>query len=166
MAEPATPEDVVALLMARGLTVATGESITAGLLAGSLATVPGCSAVLRGGIVAYQADLKVALLGVDPAIIAHGVVTEPVARAMAVGAAHALGADVGVATTGVAGPDPHDGEPVGSVWIAVASGADAAAEHLALSGTRAEIRGAVVAACWSLTMRFVGGAGQDAITGE
>ena len=159
MPSAVTAADVVALLVRRGLTVATGESITAGLVSGSLADVPGCSAVLRGGVVAYQADVKTALLGVAPEVVARGIVSEAVATAMAIGSARALGADIGIGTTGVAGPDAHDGEPVGSVWIAVASASGGVAEHLDLAGARADIRHAVVLACWSLVARFLGDEG-------
>jgi nicotinamide-nucleotide amidase len=162
----ASATDVVSLLASRGLTVATGESITAGLVSGRLADVPGCSAVLRGGIVAYQADVKTALLSVDAEVVARGIVSEAVATAMAIGACRALGADIGIGTTGVAGPDPHDGEPVGSVWIAVASDSGGMAEHLALQGTRAEIRHDAVQACWSLVVRFLGDAGVGVPRGE
>ena len=111
---------MVATLLERGLTVATGESLTAGLVAATLAEVPGCSAVLRGGVVAYQADVKRQLLDVSDEELGAGPGQPSRWReAMARGAARRLGADVGIGTTGVAGPDPHDGEPVGSVWIAV-----------------------------------------------
>lgn len=133
-----------------GLTIATGESLTAGLVAATLAEVPGCSAVLRGGVVAYHPDLKASLLGVPAADLERGIVSETVARAMARGAAARLGADVGVGTTGVAGPDPHDGEPVGSVWIAVTAPWGDRAGHLRLAGDRDAIRRDTVRACLSM----------------
>jgi nicotinamide-nucleotide amidase len=145
-----SPADVVALLLGGGLTVATGESITAGLVAGTLADVPGCSDVLRGGVVAYHADIKAGLLGVPDDVLAAGIVSEAVAVAMARGAAHVLRADVGVGTTGVAGPQPHDGQPVGTVWIAVDAPGRTGARLLDLAGDRAEIRRQTVAACWQL----------------
>lgn len=145
-----TPADVIDTLRRRGWTLATGESLTAGRVAATLADVPGCSDVLRGGVVAYQPDVKVGLLGVPADIAARGVVTAGVAEAMARGAQVALRADVGVATTGVAGPDPHAGEPVGSVWIAVATPEQVASRHLSLSGGREHIRAATVDACWNL----------------
>ncbi len=117
-----------------------------------MADVPGCSSVLRGGVVAYQADIKQSLLGVPAEAIARGVVSSDVAIAMAVGAAERLGADVGIGTTGVAGPDPHDGEPVGSVWIAVAAPDGTAARHLSIDGDRSSIRRQTVAACWDLVL--------------
>lgn len=142
-----TPDDVVAGLRARGWTIATGESLTAGRVAATLADVAGCSDVLRGGVVAYQADVKIGLLGVPPGMAAAGVVSREVAEAMARGAAAALRADVGVATTGVAGPDPHGGEPVGSVWIAVRTPDGVSSRHLELPGDREAIRSQTVAAC-------------------
>lgn len=146
---------VVNRLAARGLTVATGESVTAGLVAATLAEVPGCSTVLRGGIVAYQADVKADLLGVPPEALAEGLVSAAVALAMARGAAAATDAQVGIGTTGVAGPDPHDGEPVGSVWIAVVAPGVEQARHLGLAGDRADIRCQTVAACWDLVLQVV-----------
>lgn len=137
---------------AAGLTIATGESLTAGLVAATLAEVPGCSSVLRGGIVAYQGDVKADVLGVPAPALAGGLVSREVAEAMAVGAARVLGADIGVGTTGVAGPDPHDGEPPGSVWVAVAGPRGVVARHLALEGGRDAIRRATVASCWALVL--------------
>lgn len=127
-------------LLRQGRTIATGESLTAGLVAATIATVPGCSAVLRGGIVAYHADVKADLLRVPGSALAAGVVSEPVAVAMARGAAQALAADVGVGTTGVAGPEAHDGQPAGAVWIGVWSSDGHAARLLTLDGDRDAIR--------------------------
>ena len=145
---------VVAGLIEQGLTVATGESLTAGLVAATIADIPGSSAVLRGGIVAYDRDVKSELLGVPLAILDAGLVSAAVAEAMAQGAALALGARIGIGTTGVAGPEPHGGEPVGSVWVAVtAGGADAdrvIVRHLDLSGDRAAIRRQTVTACLAM----------------
>jgi nicotinamide-nucleotide amidase len=147
-----TADDVVALLVARGLTIATGESLTAGLVAATLADVPGCSAVLRGGVVAYQVDAKADLLWVPAEALAAGTVSEAVARAMAVGAARTLHADVGIGTTGVAGPDRPDAEPVGSVWIAVATPTGMRTRHLNLDGDRAAIRRRTVVECFALVI--------------
>lgn len=146
------PTGVVQRLLDRGLTVATGESLTAGLVAATLAEVPGCSAVLRGGVVAYQGDVKRSLLDVPEDSLRAGLVSRPVVEAMAAGAARRLRADVGIGTTGVAGPDPHDGEPVGSVWIAVVTPEGLAARHLLLAGDRAAIRRQTVEACWDLVL--------------
>jgi nicotinamide-nucleotide amidase len=152
---PSRAAVVVTRLHERGLTIATGESVTAGLVSATLAEVPGCSAVLRGGVVAYQADVKESLLGVPRAAIEGGLVSRSVAEAMAAGAARRLGADIGIGTTGVAGPDPHDGEPVGSVWIAVATDAGARARHLSVDGDRAQIRRQTVEACWDLVLELL-----------
>ncbi len=150
------PADLVAALITRGWTLATGESLTAGLVTAGLADVPGCSAVLRGGVVAYQPDIKAEVLGVPADALAAGVVSEPVARALAEGAARVLGAEVGIGTTGVAGPQPHDGSPVGSVWIAVTTPEGTRTEHLSLHGDRAAIRCQTVEACWDLLGRVLG----------
>lgn len=148
----ADPGAVVAALRRRGLTIATGESLTAGLVAATLADVPGCSDVLRGGVVAYQVDLKTRLLSVTADDLAHGVVSAPVAAAMALGAAQRLSADVGVGTTGVAGPEPHDGAAVGTAWIAVSVAGRVTTRQLAIDGDRAAVRHGCVAACWPLLL--------------
>lgn len=110
---------LVAALSGRGLTAATAESLTAGLVSARIADVPGASAVLRGGVVAYVTDLKASVLGVDAALLAAvGPIHPEVALQMARGVAALTGADVGVATTGVAGPGPADGHPAGTVVVA------------------------------------------------
>jgi PncC family amidohydrolase len=108
--------------IARSLTVATAESCTGGLVAHLLTEVPGSSAYVRGGIVAYADDVKEALLGVPATLIsAHGAVSAQVAVAMADGVRERLGADLGVGVTGVAGPGGgSDAKPVGLVYVAVA----------------------------------------------
>jgi nicotinamide-nucleotide amidase len=111
---------VVSLALAADAQLAVAESLTAGLVAGTLGSVAGVSAVLRGGVVAYATDLKTALLGVDEGLLARGgAVQAEVAAAMAEGVAARLGAAYGVATTGVAGPDPQDGQPPGTVFVGV-----------------------------------------------
>ena len=131
---------VIAATLA-GRTIATAESLTAGLVAATLAAVPGASSVLRGGIVAYATDLKTALLGVPEGLLARGGAVQPaVAEAMAVGARARTGADYALACTGVAGPDPQDGHPVGEVHVAVASEGAVRTHSLALAGSRDDIR--------------------------
>jgi nicotinamide-nucleotide amidase len=143
--------EVIGLLAARHGTLAVAESLTGGLLAAALTSIPGASAVFRGGVVAYATDLKAALLDVPSGLLErHGAVHPCVAEAMAEGARRRLGASAGAATTGVAGPDPQDGQPVGTVYIAVSSAAGTAARRLALSGDRQRIREATVEA--SLTL--------------
>lgn len=109
------------LLQERGLTVATAESCTTGRIAATLGQVAGASSYLRGGIVAYATELKTQLLGVPAELIlAHHVVSEAVASAMARGAMERLGANIGIASTGLAGPGgAEEGHPVGMVCLAV-----------------------------------------------
>lgn len=134
-------EKAVALARERGLTIATGESLTAGLVAAALAEVPGASAVLRGGVVSYHREVKESLLGVDSALLDRvGAVDPAVALQMALGARAACGADVGVATTGVAGPEPHEGKDVGTVMVAVTSAERRIVHEFRFEGTRAQIR--------------------------
>lgn len=153
MTGPPGPDDAAAdairLLVARGLTVGTAESLTGGLVAAALTTVAGASAAFRGAIVAYAADLKASLLTVPESLIDRvGTVHADVATAMAAGARDRLAVDVGVATTGVAGPDPADGQPVGMVHIAVSARLPAGVRllhrELHLAGTRSQIREATV----------------------
>jgi nicotinamide-nucleotide amidase len=135
----------IELLIARDETVATAESLTGGLVAAALTSVPGSSAAVRGGVVAYATELKAALLGVPADLLErHGAVHGAVAAAMAEGARERLGASTGVATTGVAGPDPAEGKPVGTVFVAVAGPGGLASRQLALTGDREEIRAATV----------------------
>jgi nicotinamide-nucleotide amidase len=139
--------EIIAMLVARGQTLAVAESLTGGLLAAALTSVPGASAAFRGGVVSYATDLKATLLGVPSDLLdRHGAVHPAVAAAMAEGARSRLAATVGAATTGVAGPDPADGQPVGTVHVAVSPGAGVAPQvrSLALSGDREQIRAATV----------------------
>lgn len=133
-------EVIYSLLRARGWSVGTAESATGGMIAARLTSIPGCSDTFRGSVVAYQEDIKVGLLGVDPATIAeHGVVSEPVALEMVEGAAQALGVDVAVAVTGSAGPDPQD-KPVGTMVVAVRTPHGTVARTLRLPGDRERVR--------------------------
>jgi nicotinamide-nucleotide amidase len=141
----ALSQEVIDLLRARGDTIAVAESLTGGMLAAALTAIPGASAAFRGGVVPYATGLKAVLLGVPAALLdAHGAVHPDVARAMADGVAQRLGATVGAATTGVAGPDPQDGQPVGTVYIGVSAGGETTVRSLALSGGRQQIREATV----------------------
>ncbi|MGN6501308.1 MAG: CinA family protein [Pseudolysinimonas sp.] len=133
--------DVVETLRRHGLTIAVAESLTGGLLIAELVSVPGASAVVRGGVVAYATDLKATLLGVDDALLAaSGPIHPDVARGMADGVRTRLGAAIGISTTGVAGPDAQDGHPPGEVWLGFAIGGEVTAVGLDLGGDRAAIR--------------------------
>jgi nicotinamide-nucleotide amidase len=144
-----TATDVVRLLTVKGETLAVAESLTGGLVAADLTSVPGASKVFRGSVTAYATDLKRDLLGVDAALLtSRGAVDPQVAAEMAAGVRKALGTDWGVATTGVAGPEPQDGQAVGTVFVAVdgparadsGSAGGGKVEALRLNGDRAEIR--------------------------
>lgn len=134
--------EAVAAAVGRGVTVATAESLTAGMVAAVLADTPGASAMLQGGVVSYNNTVKRDILGVPQELLdAVGSVDEAVAAAMAEGARRVCGADFAVSTTGVAGPDVHDGKAVGTVFVGVASAKGVQAFPYSFEGTRAEIRG-------------------------
>jgi nicotinamide-nucleotide amidase len=138
---------IISLLKKRGETLATAESLTGGLVAATIVDVPGASAVFRGGLVAYATELKAALVGVPNDLLkARGPVDPDVARALARGARERCGADWGLATTGVAGPDPQDGHPVGRVYVAVSGPGVDEVRELTLTGDRPAIRAGSVAA--------------------
>jgi nicotinamide-nucleotide amidase len=141
----ADPTPAVRLLVSRGETVAVAESLTGGLLAATIVQVPGVSAVFRGGLVVYATDLKASLAGVDERLLAtRGAVDPDVAVALAEGARRVCRADWGVSTTGVAGPDPQDGKPVGLVYVAVVGPAQRRVDELRLDGDRAAVRAGAV----------------------
>lgn len=129
-------------LRTHGLTCATCESLTGGMVAAALVDVPGASEVFRAGLVTYQTDTKTLLAGVPAETIAHyGVVSEETARAMAEGTRQRLGVDVAVSTTGLAGPGGGTAEcPVGTVCVGVSTEKGTAAVRLRLDGDRAQIR--------------------------
>ena len=142
---------LLAALVHRGWTIAVAESLTGGLLVSALVDVPGASASVRGGVVAYATDVKARVLGVDEHLLAtEGAVHPEVARQMAEGVRRVLGADVGVATTGVAGPEPQDGKPVGTVCIAVVTPDGGASSESFLDGDRPAIRRRAVEAALAL----------------
>jgi len=141
---------LIAELTRLGMTIAVAESLTGGLVVAELVSVPGASAVVRGGVVAYATELKSTLLGVDAELLAARSPVDPeVARQMAEGVRRRLGsdgrpADIGLATTGVAGPEGQDGHPVGEVWLGLAMDGVLEARGLTLGGDRASIRTATV----------------------
>lgn len=112
--------EVVSTLAGRGHTVAAAESLTGGLLTAVLTEIPGSSAVVRGSIVCYATDVKRELVGVDAALLAAvGAVDPEVAVQLARGVRELCAATVGIGLTGVAGPEPQDGKPVGTVYVAL-----------------------------------------------
>lgn len=154
---------LVAELTRRGLTIAVAESLTGGALTAELIRIPGASVVVNGGVVAYQSALKHTLLGVDAALLEeHGPVHPQVALQMAEGVRTRLAvdgrpADIGIATTGVAGPDGQGGHEPGTVFLGLARGGEISVIPLRLHGDRALVRAASVAAAveavWQLLAR-------------
>jgi nicotinamide-nucleotide amidase len=134
------------LLREQGQSLATAESLTGGLLGGRVTTVPGASEYYRGGVVAYATEAKASLLGVDQQLLDHyGPVSEPVAAAMAEGARRAFEAGVGLATSGVAGPT-EQGQPIGTLCLAVADAAGTVSATTRAPGDRAQVR------AWATTL--------------
>ncbi|HEV3352913.1 MAG TPA: competence/damage-inducible protein A [Acidimicrobiales bacterium] len=132
-----TMEDAVAtLLKAHGLTLGVAESLTGGLVGARLTEAEGATDFFRGSVVAYDSEVKFELLGVPEG----PVVSEEAARAMAEGAAKALGADVGLGVTGVAGPAEQEGKPVGTVFMAVTLDGDTQCVQVRLPGQRDQVR--------------------------
>ncbi|GAA2330961.1 CinA family protein [Streptomyces kunmingensis] len=167
--------EALRLLIARGETLAVAESLTGGLVAAELVAVPGASKAFRGSVTAYATELKHELLGVDADLLAaHGPVHPDVALQMAAGVREALGADWGIATTGVAGPEPQDGQPVGTVYVAAVGPRNSAPKgtrnfagsrkvlELRLNGGRTEIRRESVRSVLGLIMEeLVGGCSDE-----
>lgn len=149
---------VVELLIERHLTIAVAESLTGGRLVARLIDTPGASAAVLGGVVAYNTELKHTVLGVPASVLAaRGAVDPDVARMMAAGVRTALAvggvpADIGIATTGVAGPEPQDGQPVGTVWIGLAMEGRVDAVPFTFSGSRADIRSQTVDAAMAILL--------------
>ena len=150
---------VLAELRRRSETLATAESLTGGLVGHLLTSVPGASVSYLGGVISYATRLKSTLAGVDPTTLAeHGAVDARTAAEMAIGVCRTCQADWGLATTGVAGPDPQDGHPAGEVYVAIAHPADGfvRVEALRLSGGRQAIRDAAATAAIDLLLSGLG----------
>lgn len=155
MASPA--EQVHALLRERGLTLATAESLTGGRLAALLTAVPGASATYVGGVVSYATSLKTGLLGVPLVLVqTHGVVSAECATAMARGALAATGAAYALSTTGVAGPDPQEDQPPGTVFVGVAGPGVSTSVTLELVGSRSVIQDRTCAEALSVLADMLG----------
>lgn len=127
---------VLDLLRQRGLTLGVAESVTGGLVGARLTDVAGASDVFRGSIVSYATDVKQKLLDVPDG----PVVSEEAAEAMADHVRGVLGADIGLSLTGVAGPDPQDGMPPGTLWVGIADGDSVVARPAKLFGQRTQMR--------------------------
>ncbi|TEX52435.1 MAG: hypothetical protein B7C55_00590 [Actinomycetales bacterium mxb001] len=158
-----TAADIIERLVADGHTVATAESLTGGLVCAALTEVPGASACVRGGVVAYAVALKHELLGVEADLLERrGAIDPDVALQMARGVREVLGADVGVATTGSAGPDPAPGGteagpvPPGSGFVAVVGPAGGLVRGFQASGDRARVRSAAVDSALDLLAEALG----------
>ena len=142
---------VIHELVSRGLTLGTAESLTGGGVGAALTSVPGASGAYVGGVISYATRVKVEVLGVPLEVVyGDGVVSAPCARAMAAGVRRFLDADVGVSTTGVAGPDRQEGKPAGTVFVAVADVRGESVRALQLGGDRETIRAATTAAALEL----------------
>ncbi|MDW5323896.1 CinA family protein [Plantactinospora sp. KLBMP9567] len=161
MDDPARAADngaaaVVHALVDRGATLAVVESLTGGLLAATIVDIAGVSSVFRGGLVTYATELKSSLVGVPAELLAErGAVDPDVAVALAEGGRARCGADWCLATTGVAGPEPQDGKPVGLVFVAAAGPSGTVVRRLDIDGNRLRIRiGAVSGALHLLAERL------------
>ena len=140
------PEEAITVARERGLTIACAESVTGGAVCSVLVSVPGASDAVVGGVIAYTVAAKTGVLGVDAAVIdRYGVVSEEVALAMAFRAQSLFGADVGVGTTGAAGPAEHGGKAAGTVCVAGVGPAGQFCVTTVHQGTRAAVREAAVA---------------------
>ncbi len=148
-----TATELIAALKQRGETVCTVESLTGGLLCASLTDVPGASAVVRGGVVAYTIDAKRDVVAVDPEVLrAHGAVSAEAATALADRILAIFGATWALSTTGVAGPSTQEGKPVGTVFVGL-SGPFSEVLELQLEGDRYDIRQQTCAAAMELLLR-------------
>ncbi len=148
---------IVERLREAGATLATAESITGGRLAARVTDAPGASAVYAGGVVSYATEVKVAVLGVPDDLVAeHGVVSEECARSMADGVRALMGTTYGVSTTGVAGPDTQEGQPVGTVFVGLAGPDRTRVLRLALTGGRSDIQAATVDEALSALAGMIG----------
>jgi nicotinamide-nucleotide amidase len=163
-------DDLAALMLSecamRGLTLAVAESCTGGMLGERLTNIPGSSRTVQGGIIAYANEVKTRELDVPAdVLVAHGAVSEAVARAMAEGVRRRFGTGIGIGITGIAGPDGGTPEkPVGTVWVAVDVAGDVHAVRALLPGNRFEIRyRAAQLALDRLRRAFAREAGHDAI---
>ena len=145
--------EIIQKLGQRHLTISVAESLTGGLVAASLTQIPGASAVFKGGIIAYRDEIKQKVLKVDPALITKFTsISEPVAQSMATNIREIMNTDIGIATTGVAGPDKSDGFAPGIVFVAISIGDHKICQKLELVGDRTQIRDQSVNEIFKLTL--------------
>ena len=152
------PKRVVEELKQKHLKITAAESLTAGMFQATVATVPGASQVFDGGFVTYADEVKIDLLGMDPELInQYTVVSSPVAQAMAELSAKKINADIGVGFTGVAGPDPLEGNPVGTVFIGAynATNNEEIVKEFHFSGSREAIREKSVLCGFALVQEII-----------
>jgi len=136
-------------------TLAVAESVTGGLISEKLTAVPGSSEYFVGGAVSYHVRAKVVMTGIEPKIIAdNGLVSEKTAIGMAQGIRKKLHTDIGIGVTGVAGPEPHDGQPVGSVYIALSDEEKDRVQHFMFEGSRSRIRNLAALAALKMVMFY------------
>ena len=152
-------EEIVRLLAEKGKTLAVAESSTGGLIGHLVTEVAGSSAVFLGGVIAYHDDVKEELLGVPKAVLAtEGAVSAAVAEAMAEGVRRLLGADIGVAVTGIAGPTGATAaKPLGLTYVALAAQGTLLCERFLWTGSRSENKRAAAEAALRLLQRYLGG---------
>jgi nicotinamide-nucleotide amidase len=145
--------ELIQKLSQQHLTISVAESLTGGLVAASLTQIPGASAVFKGGIIAYGDEIKQQVLKVDPALITKFTsISEPVAQSMATNIREIMNTDIGIATTGVAGPDKSDGFAPGIVFVAISIGDHKICQKLELVGDRTQIRDQSVNEIFKLTL--------------
>jgi nicotinamide-nucleotide amidase len=147
--------EIIHVLRERNETLSTAESLTAGALSSAIVRISGASDVFVGGLTAYRDEIKISHLQVDPTLIEeHTSVSEQVAVAMARGARESFGTTWAISTTGVAGPNPLDGHPVGVVWVAI-DGPISQTIELSLSGERESVRNAATASAIATFARIL-----------
>jgi nicotinamide-nucleotide amidase len=147
--------EIIDTLRRNGETLSTAESLTAGAVSSAIVTIAGASDVFVGGTTAYRDEIKISHLFVDPKLITeHSSISEQVAVAMARGALKSFGSTWAISTTGVAGPNPLDGHPVGAVWVAI-EGPVSQTTELFLTGERESVRNAATASAIATFARIL-----------
>jgi nicotinamide-nucleotide amidase len=149
-------KELVALLREQGRTITTAESLTGGRIAAAITAVPGSSQVVPGGVVSYCDQVKHLLLGVPAETLSRfGAVSEPVAKAMAAGAAKLLGTDLAISATGLAGPDGDGINPVGTVYLGLWADGNEICKKQVFSGDRAAVQAQAVAAALEMALEYL-----------